>query len=498
MREILINILDEEKRIAFVEDEKLDEYYIEREEGEQLVGNIYKGRVEGITPAIQAAFVDIGLEKNGFLHISDVEPDMALSREMEEEEGQPSEPRSSNNLSHRPVTISNLLKENQEVLVQVVKAPIGTKGVRLTTNISIPGRHIVLLPNTKLRGVSRKIADREERMRLKKLLSELKLPPDTGIITRTAASGIGFKDLQRESRHLLWMWKRIQRRIKITKTPGCVHSELDLVLRTIRDSLTERITRVIVDSRKEYKRIRKFISIFLPKFKPRLELYEESQPLFEKYGIEKEIQKVFKRKTWLKNGGYIIIDPTEALVTIDVNSGKYVKTKDMEETALMTNLSAAEEIARQIKLRNIGGIIIIDFIDMESSTHQKLVLKQLKESMGKDKAKINIYPFSKLGLVELTRQRVRESIAKEVFQPCPYCEGRGRVKSVETVMIEIKRKLQEWVQGTKGKEVTITAHPNVCSYLTDEKLIDKWRSALGIDIKIAEDKGLHLEEYKIG
>lgn len=496
MREILINILDEEKRIAFVEDERLDEYYIEREEGEQLVGNIYKGRVVGITAAIQAAFVDIGLGKNGFLHMSDVEPDMALSHEMEEEEPS-SEPPAVNSFQ-RHETISDLLKENQEVLIQVVKGPIGTKGVRLTTNISIPGRHIVLLPNTKLRGVSRKIVDRDERIRLKKLLSELKMPPDTGIITRTAASGITFKDLQREMRHLLWMWKRIQRRIRITKTPGCVHSELDLVLRTIRDSLTERITRVIVDSKKEFKRIRRFISIFLPKFKPRLELCEDAQPLFEKYGIEKEIQKIFRRKIWLKSGGYIITDPTEALVTIDVNSGKYVKTKDMEETALMTNLEAAEEIARQIKLRNVGGIIIIDFIDMESSTHQKLVLKKLKESMSKDKAKINIYPFSKLGLVELTRQRVRESIAKEVFHPCPYCDGSGRVKSVETIMIEIKRKLQEWARGTRGREVTVTAHPNVCSYLTEEKLTDKWRKALGIGIKIAEDKGLHIEEYKIG
>lgn len=482
MREILINVQEEEKRIVLIEDERLEEFYIEREEGEQLVGNIYKGRVVNVKDAIQAAFVDIGLEKNGFLHVSDVELDSALYREMEEEDV---------SIGNSHARISSLFKENQEALVEVMKAPIGTKGVRLTTNISIPGRHIVLMPNAKLRGVSRKIADRAERTRLKKLLIEAKLPSEMGVIVRTAASGMNIKDLYRELRHLLWMWKRIQRRIRITKTPGCVHNELDLVLRTMRDSLTERITRVVVDSKKEFKRIRKFVSIFLPKFRSRLELYDDAMPLFEKYGIEKEIQKIFHRKVWLKSGGYIIVDPTEALVTIDVNSGKYVKTKDMEETALMTNLEAAEEIGRQLRLRNIGGIVIIDFIDMESSTHQKLVTKQLKEAMSKDKARINIYPFSNLGLVELTRQRVKESIAREVFQACPYCDGAGRVKSAETIVIEIKRKLQ----GSSGKEVTITAHPTVCENLREKA--DKWKKALGLGMKVVEDNTLHLEEYKI-
>lgn len=495
MREIIINILEEEKRIAFIEDGRLEEFYIEREEGEQLVGNIYKGRVENITNAIQAAFIDIGLEKNGFLHVSDIESEVALYREMEEEQVANETPPAAS--LPKPLTIANILKENQEVLVQVIKGPIGSKGVRLTTNISIPGRHIVLLPNTKLRGVSRKISDRDERMRLKKMLAELKMPENTGVIARTTASGISFKDLKREFRHLLWTWRRIQRRIKITKTPGCVHSELDLVLRTIRDSLTERITRVVVDSRHENKRIRKFVSIFLPKYKTRLELYEEVTPIFEKYGIEKEIQKIFYRKVWLKSGGYIIIDHTEALVTIDVNSGKYVKTKDMEETALMTNLEAAEEIGRQLRLRNLGGIIIIDFIDMENSTHQKLVLKELKETMAKDKAKINIYPFSKLGLVELTRQRIKETLAREIFQPCTYCSGAGRTKSIETIMIEIKRKLKQWVQSTKGKGVTVIVHHTVYEYIREMGLIGNWKRQLGIDIRLEEDKDIHIEEYRI-
>lgn len=504
MREIIINILDEEKRIAFLEDGKLEEYYIEREEGEQLVGNIYKGRVTSIKGAIQAAFVDIGLEKNGFLHLSDVEPDAALYREMEEEEEGEGEETgklfynvSSSSNSSKQSSIQDLLKENQEVLVQVMKAPIGTKGVRLTTNISIPGRHIVLLPNEKLRGVSRKIVDRDERMRLKKIINDLRLPPEVGIIVRTAASGITFKELYRECRHLQWTWKRIQRRIRITKTPGSVHSELDLVLRTVRDSLTEHITRLVVDSKREFKRIRKFISIFLPRFKPRIEYYDEAVPLFDKYGIEKEIQKILSRKVWLKSGGYIVVDPTEALVSIDVNSGKSVKTKDMEETALMTNLEAAKEIGRQIRLRNVGGIVIIDFIDMDSSTHQKLVMRELKEAVSNDKAKINIYPFSKLGLVELTRQRVKESIAKEIYQSCPYCTGAGRVKSVETIAIEIKRRLQAWAQGTKGREVTITVHPKLSEYIAQEGFADKWRKFFGVRVKIAENKDIHIEEYNI-
>jgi ribonuclease G len=325
----------------------------------------------------------------------------------------------------------------------------------------------------------------------------LRLPPDTGIIVRTVAGGISQKDMYREFRHLLWMWKRIQRRIKITKTPGCVHSELDLVLRTVRDSLTEYVTRVVIDSKREFKRVRKFISIFLPKFKTRVELYDEVTPIFEKYGIEKDIQKIFSRKVWLKSGGYLVIDQTEALISIDINSGKYVNTKDMEETALMTNLEAAKEIGRQLRLRNVGGIVIIDFIDMESGIHQKLVMKELKESLSKDKAKINIYPFSKLGVVELTRQRIKESIAREVFQSCPYCHGDGRVKSVETIMIEIKRKLQQWLQNTKSKSVTITTHDDVYIYIKEMNFPEKWRKALGVNIIINPDKSLHLEEYRI-
>ena len=492
MREILITVQEEEKRVAFVADSVLEEFYIERESGEQLVGNIYKGRVVNVTSAIQASFVDIGLGKNGFLHISDIMPEVALFREMEEEEPVLTPPPSES--LPRPQSIQDAVKEGQEVLVQVMKAPIGSKGVRLTTNIGIPGRHIVLMPSARLRGISRKIADRNERVRLKKMLDQSRLPKDVGIIVRTAAVGINIRELNRELKFLLATWKRVQRRIKITGTPGCVHSELDLVLRTVRDALTEHIHRVVVDSKREYKRLRKFISIFLPKFKPKLELYQESVLLFERYGIEKEINKLLNRKLWLKKGGYIVIDPTEALVTIDVNSGKYVKTKDIEETALKTNLAAAKEIGRQLRLRNIGGIVIIDFIDMESITHQKLVLKELKEATSGDKAKINIYPFSKLGLVEITRQRVKDSLAHEIFQSCPYCHGRGKVKALDTLGIEIKRKLQEEV---KAKAVRLIAHPDVCNYLREEGLVDRWRRSLKRDIKLEEDKTFHIEEYEL-
>lgn len=497
MREILINVMEEEKRIVFLEDGRLEEYYIEREEGEQLLGNIYKGRVSGVKNAIQAAFVEIGLEKNGFLHISDIETDEFLLKEIQDEESEDLSSRPQNTVS-KTASISDLIKSNQEVLVQIMKGPIGSKGVRLTTNISIPGRHVVFMPNTKLIGVSRRIADRVERSRLKEIIKKIKLPPNSGLIVRTAAGGITHKDLYREVRHLMWTWKRVQKRIKITQTPGCVHSELDLVLRTVRDSFTEHVTRMVVDSKHEFKRMRKFVSIFLPKYKPRLELYEDAVPIYEKYGIEKEIQKIFSRKIWLKSGGYIIIDPTEALISIDVNSGKYIKTKDMEETALMTNLEAAEEIGRQLRLRNIGGIVIIDFIDMENSTHEKLVMKELKESMHKDKAKINIYPFSQLGVVELTRQRVRESIAKEIYTHCPYCEGSGRIKSVETLMVEIKRKLLEWHSNTKSRRVEISVHPGLYEYLQNMEMISSWRKNTGIDVTLKSDQSLHHEQYKIG
>lgn len=491
MREILITIQEEEKRVAFVEDNRLEEFYIERESGEQLVGNVYKGRVVNVTSAIQASFVDIGLEKNGFLHISDIVPEVALYREIEEEEPALVPPASST--LPKPQSIQDAVKEGQEVLVQVMKAPIGTKGVRLTTNISIPGRHIVLMPSARLRGVSRKISDHNERTRLKKMLAESKLPKDMGVIVRTAAAGINIRYLNRELKVLVATWKRVQRRIKITKTPGSVHSELDLVLRIIRDALTEHINKVIVDSKGEYKRIRKFVSIFLPKFKPRLEFYQETIPLFEKHSIQKEINKLVNRKIWLKKGGYIVIDSTEALVAIDVNSGKYVKTKDIEETALKTNMEAAREIAKQIRLRNIGGIVVIDFIDMERAANQKMVLKELKDATRNDKAKINIYPFSKLGLVEITRQRVKESLAHEIFQPCPYCHGSGRIKAMDTLSIEIKQELQR----RKNEHVKLMVHPDICNYLRQEGLVDRWKKVLKKDIKLEENKALHLEEYRI-
>lgn len=490
MKEILITVQEEEKRIAFIENNVLEGFFIERESGEQLIGNIYKGRVVNVTSAIQASFVDVGLEKNGFLHISDIVPDAALYKEIE---GEGTAGLSQSEKMTKNQSIKDIVKEGQEVLVQVKKAPIGTKGVRLTTNISMPGRHIVLMPNAKFRGVSRKISDRSERIRLKKLLSLSRLPKDMGVIVRTVAAGINIKNLNRELKVLLSTWKRIQKQIKITKTPGCVHSELGLLLRTIRDALNEKIDKVIVDSKLEFKRIRKFISIFLPTFKPKLEFYRGKIPLFESYGIEKDINKLLNRKIWLKKGGYIIIDPTEALVTIDVNSGKSVKTKNIEETALKTNLEAAKEIARQIKLRNIGGIVVIDFIDMESALHQRQVLKELKEGVSKDKAKINIYHFSKLGLVELTRQRVKDSLAHEIFQPCPYCNGRGKIKALDTLSIEIKQKLR----ANNNKRVTLTAHPDICNYLLKEKLLNRWKRVLRKDIILVENKTFHIEEYKL-
>jgi len=490
MRDILITVQEEEKRVVFITDNVLDEFYIERESGEHLVGNIYKGRVSKVAKAIQAAFVDIGLEKNGFLHVSDVVPEAALSRQMDDEPDLVLPPAE---ILPKASAIQEILKDGQEILVQVMKGPIGTKGVRLTANISIPGRHIVLMPNEHMSGISRKITDRLERLRLKKMLSESKLPKDTGVIVRTAAMGIAIRELNRELKFLLAVWKRIQRRIKITKTPGCVHTELDLVLRTVRDTLNEDIHRVLVDSKAEYKRMRKFIKIFIPRFKPKLELYNGDVSLFQRYGIEKQIDKLFNRKVWLKKGGYIIIDATEALVAIDVNSGKYVKAKNMEGTALETNLEASREIARQLKLRNIGGIIIIDFIDMDNIADQRAVLKELKNALKTDKAKINVYPFSQLGLVQITRQRVKQSLAQEVFQPCPYCHGRGKIKTFDTLCVEMKRKLQ----GINVKKIKLTVHPDVCSYLQEQGLITRWKKSLRKVIELEEDKNIHIEEYKI-
>ncbi|MCM8761378.1 MAG: Rne/Rng family ribonuclease [Candidatus Omnitrophica bacterium] len=438
-KEIFINVTQHEKRVAILENKRIEEFYTERVEDTNLVGNIYKGRVESVLPGMGAAFVDIGLEKNGFLYVSDVVPEP--SEEKMAEEGVEPEMSKKQEAKRRLPAISELLKKGDEVLVQIVKEPISTKGARLTTHISIPGRFLVLMPFDNHIGLSKRIESREERDRIRQIMEGLRLPKDLGFIVRTAAIGASEKDFQRESRYLINLWQNIKARAKRAKPPQLIHAEFDLILRVTRDIFTSDFTKLEIDSKSDFRRISRFLRMLAPQLRQRVRFYNERMPLFEKYDIEKQIEKIYDRIVQLKSGGYLIFDQTESLVAIDVNSGKFVGRKNLEDTAYKTNLEAAEEVARQLKLRDLGGIIIIDFIDMEYAEHRKNVFRALERALENDKAKTKILNISSIGLVEMTRQRVRESIESKSYQKCPYCNGRGIVKSISTVSIELIRKL---------------------------------------------------------
>ena len=509
-REIIINREMLEKRISCVEKGVLEAFYIERNNEARLVGNIYKGKVMNVLPGIQAAFVDVGLEKNGFLHVSDVSGDPTLSQVMDEEEAldladetpggvpaQPSHGPGRHGMPLRP-SIDQLLKEGQEIVVQVVKEPISTKGVRLSTHISLPGRFVVLIPNSNLRGVSRKIEDRDERRRLKELLAQVKVPTGVGLIVRTVAKGESVKDFERDLRYLMLLWKRIQRRIPLVTAPALVHEELDLVLKTIRDNLTDEIDRVVVDSKEEFKNIRKFVSLACPRMRSKIDLYTHRQPIFDKYGIEKEVEKIFRRKVWLKCGGYLIFDRAEALVAIDVNTGRHMGKDNLEDTVLTANLEACDEIARQLRLRNMGGIIIIDFIDMQSRRNQREVLRRLKEALRKDKAKTNILPISELGLVEMTRQRSQETTSDVLYQNCPACRSNGMVKSPLSISIEIQRVLGRIFSEGIYKEVRVQVSPDVYQQVieVDRDILHMIEKKYHGIVHFVKEEKFHPEEVK--
>ncbi|MFA5146049.1 MAG: Rne/Rng family ribonuclease [Candidatus Omnitrophota bacterium] len=497
-REIYINVTPHEKRVAVMADKRLEEFYIERSDTVNLVGNVYKGRVEAVLPGMGAAFVDMGLEKNGFLYVTDVVTGQSsyeklLGESSEDIEGARQEKGRENQ------SISALLKKGDEVLVQVVKEPIGTKGPRLTTHISIPGRFIVLMPFDNHIGISKRIEDRKERDRIRKILEELKLPKDMGFVVRTAAIGASQKDFFRETRYLIRLWQQIKERARRARPPQLVHKEYDLILRVVRDIFTADFGKIEVDSRDEFKEINRFLSIYSPHLRPRLRFYGGTTPLFEKFEVEPQIEKIYNRIVGLKSGGYLIFDETESLVAIDVNSGKFVGRRNLEETVFKTNMEAAQEVPRQLKLRDLGGIIIIDFIDMEVPEHRRAVSKALERAIENDKAKTNILNISSIGLVEMTRQRVRKSIEGKSYQKCPYCNGRGVIKSVSTVAIELFRKLESFLAGTRAREVFVSLHPDVAaeSSLPSRNMIRPLEKRFRKSIRIIEDPNLHIEEIRI-
>lgn len=497
--EIYINVSAHEKRVAILEDKKIEEFYVERSDSVNLVGNVYKGRVESVLPGMGAAFVNIGLEKNGFLYVSDAGADLSgydklISGESAEEGAAPQEMK-----REKKQTINELLKKGDEVLVQVVKEPISTKGARLTTHISLPGRFLVIMPSDNHIGISKRIEDRKERDRIRKIIESLKLPNDIGFIIRTAAQGVSDKDFARESRYLMNLWHNIKTKAAKARAPQLIHQEYDLVLRVARDIFKDHFHKLEIDSKNDFRRVLHFVRMLSPQLRGKLRLYRDRVPIFEKYDIERQIDKIYNRIVNLKSGGYLIFDQTESLMAIDVNSGKFVGKKNLEDTAFKTNMEAAEEVARQLKLRDIGGIIIIDFIDMEIPDHRRLVFKTLERALEGDKARTNILNISSIGLVEMTRQRVRKSIEGKSYQKCPYCNGRGLVKSIATLTIEMIRKLENYLMTAKSRDIFVSVHPDVAYHASahDKNFVKPLEKRFRKNIRLIEDPNMHIEEIKI-
>lgn len=487
--ELIINATPEETRVALLESGgQLAELYIERKKDSSLVGNIYKGKVVKILPGMQSAFVDIGLEKAAFLHVADLHStfDSSIFGEDLEETFPINLP------------IEDLLQEEQDVFVQVSKDPIGTKGARVTSYITIPGRYLVLMPGVEHIGVSRRISDEAERLRLKNILSSIK-PQNFGFILRTASEGCTEEEIKKDLEFLMLLWGNIQQKKERVSSPHLLYSDLDLSLRSVRDLLGRDADRLIIDSAEEYKKLVEFVEAYFPKLVSRIELYEGVEPIFEAYGIEIEIPKALGRRVWLKSGGYIVIDQTEALTAIDVNTGRFVGKASLEDTILKTNLEAVKEIAYQIRLRNLGGIIIIDFIDMEKEENREKVFTVFREAMSKDRAKCTILEVSELGLIEMTRKRVRESLERILCEPCHYCEGKGYVKSPTTVCYEIFRELRRIGSTGKADKVMLTANPAVIDLIYEEEResLERIEREYGFKIVVKADKGYHQEYYEV-
>ena len=502
-REIVINAASYETRVAVLERQRLIEIFIERARDKGVAGNIYKGRVTRVLPGMQAAFVDIGLEKAAFLHGSDLYAD--LGEEFIAEDGatpievEADVPAANGKLAARRVPIEDRLKKGQELLVQVSKQPIGTKGARITAVISLPGRHLVFIPSSQHVGVSRRIEDEAERTRLKEIVQEER-PPEGGFIIRTACEGLSKREIQGDIRFLLKLWKRILHKSEQMGGAALVHYDMDLVLRTVRDLFTVDTQRLVVDNPRDHQRILDFVDTVMPRMQPRVELYEEPEPIFDRFGIEPQITKALERKVWLKSGGYIVIDHTEALTVIDVNTGRYVGKKSQEETVLKTNLEAVKTIVEQLRLRNIGGLIVIDFIDMEESSNQREVFEALNAALKKDKARSKLLPISELGLIEMTRKRTRESLMQLLCSPCPACDAKGHAKATATIAYEVLRRVQrEAALNPKMSQITAHVHPSVAQYLHhhEERTLQALEAKLDKKIIVKAASDLDESRYEV-
>lgn len=476
-KEIIINVEQQEKRVAVINDGRLEEFYIERPQDKTIVGNIYKGRIEAVLPSLGAAFVDIGLQKKGFLYLSEIES------------------------AYEPIEFSQEhrkeVKKGQEILVQVVKESFGTKGPRLSCSIGLAGRYLVLMPQERQIGVSRRIEDDEERKRLRQIFAQLDIPKGVGFIVRTAASGKSKQELARDAYFLMKLWKRLERIIKASNTPAVVYQEYDLVLRVIRDSFTDDVTKLIVDSKAEYFRIMRFMKTFLSYLCRKVEWYK-GDDLFEEKDLERQVGRIFENKVYLKSKAYLVIEPTEGLVVIDVNSGGFKKKFNQEETAFKVNCEAAIEAAHQLRLRDLGGIIVIDFIDMERESHRREVLHVLKKSLSNDRAKYDIIGISRFGVVEMTRERIHNTIQTITYQNCPYCQGRGKVRSPLTVSISALRQLRRHLKTHQQSQVSLSLNPAVVAeILSDKSGLRLLEHKFKTRINLVSDPALNVEEVRI-
>ncbi|MBA3929231.1 ribonuclease G [Pseudoxanthomonas japonensis] len=490
--EILVNVTPRETRVAVIENGMLQELHIERGWRRGVVGNIYKGKVQRVMPGMQAAFVEVGLERAAFLHANDI----VRSSPGAVVDGEDAPP-----LPTPPAApIMDLLRDGQDVVVQVVKDPIGSKGARLTTQISIPSRYLVLLPQSKVIGVSARIEDEAERHRLKQVVTELAgLHGGHGYIIRTNAEGQPAEALAEDIAYLSRVWNVVERRGRESPSCSILYEDLSLPLRAVRDLIRKDVEKVKVDSKETHERLQAFVAKYMPVLAERIELYAGERPIFDLYGVEDEIGRALDKQVPLKSGGYLVIDQTEAMTTVDVNTGSFLGQRNLEETVYRTNLEAAQSVARQLRLRNLGGIIIIDFIDMDDPEHRRQVLRTLEKSLAKDHAKTTVYEFSPLGLVEMTRKRTVESLARQLSEPCPECSGRGSIKTTETVTYEIFREITRAVRQFEAARLLVIASPKVVARITDEEstAVAELEEFLGKSIRFQADEQYLQEQFDV-
>ena len=488
--EILINVTPRETRVAHVENGMLQEVFIERAKRRGLVGNVYKGKIQRVMPGMQAAFVDIGLERTAFLHASDI-----LRGSLEAELGD-----SAQISAPVPVaSIDTLVREGQEVIVQVVKDPIGSKGARLSTHLSIPSRYLVLLPNVKMIGVSARIEDDVERARLKSIMQELSKGSAHGFILRTNAEGAVEEALAADIAYLEKLWQSMSASLSSHRVGGRVYEDLPLFLRVLRDMRKSHIEKVRIDSRETMERAQHFSEQFIPELLQCIEHYPGERPIFDLYGVEDEIQRALGKNAQLKSGGHLVIQQTEAMITVDVNTGGFLGSRNLEETVYKTNLEAAQAIARQLRLRNLGGIIIIDFIDMQDAEHRRQVMRTLEKALAKDHAKTTVYEMSPLGLVEMTRKRTTESLERQLCDPCSSCAGRGSVKSTETMVYEIFREITRSVRQFEAESLLVVAAIEVVNRIVEEEsaALAELEQFIGKTIRFKADEQYPPEQYDV-